>query len=130
MTEQTTATRKTALIVGAFLVCAGAWNVHRHRPGLAYSLLGIGAILLVIGLFIPALALRFHNLWMRFAAALGYVNSRILLTGVHFVVFTPVGFLVKIFGHDPLQLRAQPATSYWIPRPATRQTKEGFRQLF
>jgi len=66
---------------------------------------------------------------MRFAFALGYVNSRILLTLVYFLIFVPYGLISKLAGRDPLDLRSK-RTSYWHKREVTRQPKARFERLF
>jgi hypothetical protein len=122
--------RKTALVVAGVLLLIAAWNFYRGRMTLVYILGGTGAFLLVAGLALPAVARRFHTLWMQLAAALGYVNSRILLSLMFYGVFMPYGLFSKLFGRDPLNRRAAKRESYWTPRPRTRQTKEQFERLF
>lgn len=67
---------------------------------------------------------------MRFAFALGYVNSRILLFVIYIVIFVPYGIISRLFGRDPLDIRGKERESYWHRRPVTRQTKEQFERLF
>jgi Saxitoxin biosynthesis operon protein SxtJ len=90
----------------------------------------IGAALLIVGLLFPAAARGFHTAWMSLASALGYVNSRVLLTLVYYLVFTPYGFVMRLAGRDPLRRRGKTQESYWIPRKTTRQTREQFERLF
>lgn len=122
--------RKTALIVACVLLALSAWNFYRHRPTVVIILGSLGVALLLIALLLPSLARRFHILWMRFAVALGYVNSRVLLSLMFYGVFTPYGLLSKIFGRDPLNRRGRGKDTYWIERKRTRQTKEQFERLF
>jgi hypothetical protein len=75
-------------------------------------------------------ARRFHIIWMRLAVALGYINSRVLLSLMFYLVFTPYGLLMRLFGRDPLRRRGARRESYWISRKVTRQTKEQFERLF
>lgn len=122
--------RKTALVVAVVLILIAAFGWYRGRMTLAYIMGAASFVLIVVGLFIPPLAKFFHVWWMRLAFALGYVNSRILLTIIYFLVFTPYGFISRLFGRDPLQRRGKQAESYWIPRERTRQTKEQFERMF
>ncbi len=66
----------------------------------------------------------------RLAAALGYVNSRVLLTLMYYLVFTPYGLVSRLSGRDPLRRRAGAGESYWVERKRTRQAREGFERLF
>jgi hypothetical protein len=122
--------RKTALLVAAVSLLAAAFFWYRGRSTAMVAAVSISVTLAVIGVFIPDLAKLFHRGWMRFAFALGYVNSRILLTVIYVVFFIPYGILSRLFGRDPLDLRSEERESYWHRRPVTRQTKEGFERLF
>jgi hypothetical protein len=86
--------------------------------------------LLIIGLFVPVAAKGFHRLWMGIAGVLGYINSRILLTILYYLLFTPYGLVSRLVGRDPLDRRSPPKESYWIKRENTRQTREQFERLF
>ena len=122
--------RKTALIVaGAFLLLA-AWNFYRHRVTVVMILGGVALGLILIGLLIPPAARAFHFGWMKFAAVLGYINSRILLFLLFYFLITPYGWIAKLFGRDTLNRRARPRESYWISRENSRQTKEQFERSF
>jgi hypothetical protein len=122
--------RKTALLVAGVLLALAAWNLYRGRMTVVAVLGGIGFALLLMGLLLPALARRFHIVWMRFAAILGYINSRILITLMFYGLITPFGLISRLFGRDTLNRRSKERESYWIPRATTRQTKEGFERQF
>lgn len=77
-----------------------AWRGHQRAAAVVAA---AGVVLLLGGLLAPA-ALRVPNrLWWRFAGLLGWINSRILLTVFFFVVMTPVGLLMRLFGRSPLR---------------------------
>ncbi|PYS82180.1 MAG: hypothetical protein DMF67_14165 [Acidobacteria bacterium] len=122
--------RKTALVVAAVLLAIAAWNFYRGRMTVVIIFGAVGALLLVVGLLIPAAARAFHNAWMRFAAVLGHVNSRVLLSVMFYGALTPYGFVSRLAGRDPLKRRAKKQESYWIPRARTRQAREQFERLF
>lgn len=122
--------RKSALLVAVVLLLIAAWNVYRGRTTVVIIFASIGVALVVAGLFIPAAARAFHKAWMRFAVALGHVNSRVLLTLMYYLVFTPYGLASRLFGRDPLRRRGKASESYWTKREVTRQTRERFERLF
>ncbi|MBC7930706.1 MAG: hypothetical protein H7Z38_09125, partial [Rubrivivax sp.] len=107
-----------------------AWNFYRGRTTVVIIFGSVGALLLVAGFLIPAAARRFHVVWMRFAVALGHVNSRILLSLMYYLVFTPYGFVSRLVGRDPLRRRGGKLESYWIERKQTKQAREQFERLF
>ena len=122
--------RKTALVVASVLGALAAWNVHRGRPLVAETLGGISAVLLILGLLLPAVAVYFHRGWMAIAGVLGYINSRILLSLIYFLVITPFGQIRGWMGKDPLSRRGARRGGYWIPREIQSQSKEQFERTF
>ena len=62
--------------------------------------------------------------WLRMGQALGWVNSRIVLSLLFFVVVLPLGLLMRLFGKDPIARKRDPAaTSYRIPSAAPPDPK-------
>jgi len=53
---------------------------------------------------------------MRLAHVLGWVNSRVLLTALFFLVLTPMGLVLRLAGRDPLRLRRREGSG-WSPYP-------------
>jgi hypothetical protein len=122
--------RKTAILVGAVMFAVAAWNYHRGRMNVVWVFGSLGALLYLAGLVVPPAARAFHTGWMKFALALGYVNSRVLLTVLFYGVFTPYGFISRLFGRDPLSRRKAGGETYWTTRARTRQSAEQFERLF
>ena len=87
-----------------------------HAPNY-YWLAGAGAWLAAALLFPRALAPLYRG-WMKFGHVLGWINARIILGVVYFVVVTPIGLLLRLFGKDVLRMRMRPAGSYWVKRDA------------
>ena len=133
MTEGVTVSqaRKSTLIVAAIFGFLCGWQWYRGRPVLSEVFGAASAVLLVCAM-IPAAAVWFFRRWMALAAVLGYVNTRILLSLFFYVIMTPVGFIMRVTGHDGLQRRGarRGQASYWHRREHTRQSKEGFERAF
>ena len=122
--------RKSALVVACVLAGLSVWFLYRGRTSVAAVLGGSAVALALAGFLSPTFARRFHVYWMKLAAALGYVNSRVLLSLLFYLVFTPYGFVSRLFGRDPLRRRAPERESYWTTRKVTRQSPEQFERLF
>jgi hypothetical protein len=106
------------------------WQVYRARPTAALVIGGIAVVLLGAALFIRPAAVAFHRAWMGLAGVLGYVNTRILLSLMFYVLMTPVGCILRVSGHDPLERRTRSRDSYWIRRGQSRQRTEQFERAF
>lgn len=127
---ETAKARKSTLLVGTVFAALAAWNIHRGRITLAEWLGGAGVVLLIVGAFLPAAARRFYKVWMMVGAALGFVNSRIVLSVFYYLIVTPCGCFSRLAGRDPLKRRKSKLETYWVSRSTTRQTTEGFERAF
>ena len=121
--------RRSVLVVSLVLALIGAWQLYRSRDMVAYGLWGDAAAVLVCAA-VPAAAIRFHRYWMGLATALGYVNSRILLSAIYYLLMTPIGGVLRLVGYDPLTRRGAKLPSYWMARAQKRQTRERFERAF
>lgn len=73
------------------------------------------AILGSMALVYPLALGPVYKVWMRFADILGWVNTRIILSVIFFLLFFPVGLIMRIF-NDPMRRKMdRSAASYRIP---------------
>lgn len=89
--------------------------------------MGIGArrrVRHIPALAAPAILHYPYRVWMLAGHCLGWVNSRIILTLLSYVVFTPVAVLLRFVKHDPMKRTFEPRLdTYRVvkdPRPAAR----------
>jgi hypothetical protein len=83
------------------------------------------------GLLTPSLLRMPHKLWMQFAGILGWVNTRVLLSLFFFIVLTPVGLVMRLFGRDPLTRRmSKERATYWEKREKPPPDRSRFENLF
>lgn len=68
-------------------------------PWLAAAVLAVVSVI-----FFPLLTVP-YRLWMRIAQILGFVNLRVILGLVFFVLITPISLIMRTFGYDPLLLK-------------------------
>ncbi len=76
-------------------------------------LLVLALCFIAIGLFSTFLSVKISWLWMGLAKILGYVNSRILLGVVFFLILTPLALLRKVFSR---KIRNSDNTSVFFDR--------------
>ena len=116
--------RNFGLLIGFLIIAVFGLLIPlvRHRTVYVTPLV-IGGVLMLWGLVAPA-SLRFvHGPWMRMAMFLGRVNSFILLTLFFYLVMTPAGLLLRVFGHDPMQSGFDPKTASYR-RPSAKPPRE------
>lgn len=102
-----------------FFVVLGAmagvsyWKGSSHWP---WFIAGSG-LFLILGLFFPYLLKSFYRVWMVFAHLLGWIMTRVIVTLTFFLIFTPVGIILRMLGKDLLNKRIdRSASTYWRKR--------------
>jgi Saxitoxin biosynthesis operon protein SxtJ len=121
--------RSFGVSVGIVLCVIAALLVWRGRVGRAEVVGVVGAVLLVFGLVYPPLLKYPSAAWWRFSRGLGYVNARVLLSIVFFLILTPLGLLWRLTGKDPLARRRRNWPG-WAPYPARYKDAKHFDHMF
>jgi hypothetical protein len=67
--------------------------------------------------------------WKASAAEMGNYQGRTLLAFFYFIVVTPFGIPLRVFG-DPLKLRRARSSSFWVERQPLSQEIEKAREQF
>lgn len=117
------------LFTGVFAVFgAVAW----WRGGRAYPvMLALSAAFLLVSLVVPDILRPLNRAWMAFALLLHHIMSPIILGALFFVLFTPVGFFMRLKKRDLMKRRREPALdSYWIARLPPGPAPESLRDQF
>ena len=113
--------RQFGLLVGAVFSVIGLWPLVFRGEPLRLWALGIGGLLIVCGGILPQLLAPIHKGWMWVGHIMGWVNTRILLGIVFYVLVTPIGFVFRLMGKDTMrQAFAESSTTYRVvrsPRP-------------
>ena len=80
-----------------------------------WSLL-ISIIFLLLGVIKSRILTPFNHIWFKFGLLLARFISPLIMTLVFFLVVTPIGLLMRIFGKDLLNLKLNRTNSYWIDK--------------
>jgi len=95
------------------------------------AILGVLAALFSLVTIIKSeLLLPLNKLWMRFGLLLGMIVNPIVLGLIFFLIFTPISFLMRLFGRDELRLKVKKADSYWKMREPNGPSAESFKHQF
>ncbi|HZS11797.1 MAG TPA: SxtJ family membrane protein [Nitrospirales bacterium] len=84
---------------------------------------------LAAALAAPAALAPVRRYWMKFAAVLGAINSRILLMIVFTLIVTPIALLLRVMGRQPMRWHEQ-RDSYWRRRTAAEFTAARMERQF
>jgi hypothetical protein len=94
---------------------------------LALGISWLGKVALAVGIlsvFIPLAAKGIEWLWLKLALALGWTNSRILLSVIYFGFLMPIAMVSRVFTKDPLAIKGKKATSLFVSRNQTYKKED------
>ena len=114
--QRTRELRQFGLLGGGVFGLIGLWPmVWRHQSprlwAVTVAVLLVGPALVAPGILGPA-----YRLWMKLAEVLAWINTRILLGVVFYLVVTPIGLIMRLSGRDPMRRQREPNGEYRIPR--------------
>ena len=120
--------RSFGLLVGGIFALIGVWPAVVHGADHRLWAVGLAALLIAPALIYPTSLKLVHKIWMKLGHALGWVNTRILLSVVFFGVVTPMGLIRRMLRKDSMAKRPQgDMQSYRVdrkPRPASHLTRQ------
>ena len=93
----------------------GIWPIFNLNNIRIWSLI-IGVIFLVVSLLNPKLLIPLNTIWLKFGELLGKIISPMVMAFIYFLIITPIGIIVKLFGKDLLNTKFNSKFTYWISR--------------
>ena len=109
-----------------------AWLYWRKHVPIYSVLAAVAAILFFAAGFLAPQTLRPINLiWLKFGLLLHKIVNPIIMGLLFFLVFTPMGFIMRRSGKDPLSLKRDGAAqSYWVPRETSTEVEASMKNQF
>ncbi|CAD0233085.1 MULTISPECIES: SxtJ family membrane protein [Planktothrix] len=102
--------REFGLLMGLVLSIVVGWFLpwHHQQPLPLWPWIG-SAFLGLLALAKPTFLNPIYMIWMKFGSVLGWINTRIILGIIFFVVVIPMGWVIRgIFHQDPLRMTIDP----------------------
>jgi hypothetical protein len=62
----------------------------------------VAAIFCFLSLLVPIALQPIYQIWMRIGLVLGWINTRIILGLIFYVLFMPMGIVMRLLKRDPL----------------------------
>ena len=122
--------RSFGLVFAAVFLTAGLSPLVRGETPRAWAL-ALAGVLIAIALAMPPLLAPLNRLWTRFGLLLGKVTTPVVMGVLFYLVVTPTGLLMRLFGKDPLRLSCdREAGSYWIQREPPGPSPETMTNQF
>jgi saxitoxin biosynthesis operon SxtJ-like protein len=112
-----------------FVAMFGGVLWWRGASPLAVGLVwGVGAVLVALALASREAARIIFVGLMTVTYPIGLVVSTLALGVMFYLVFTPLGFVMRLGGRDPLRLGARKDASHWLPHEQDDSPERAFRQ--
>ena len=97
---------------------------------IACYILGITSLVFFLIASLKADILKpLNKLWIGFGLVLGMIVSPLVMGVIFFLIFTPIGILMRMFGRDELLLQSKTKPSYWTKRNEDIQSNSFSRQF-
>jgi len=86
----------------------------------------VAGVLATLALATPTMLRPVYKTWMKVGNVLGWINSRIILAILFYLLIVPVGILMRVLGKDPMRRSLNPdADTYRVPsKPPPKQHLE------
>jgi Saxitoxin biosynthesis operon protein SxtJ len=114
----------------AFFVVIQSFMYYRAAAFIPVWVWSLVILVSVSGLIRPSVARPVYLTWMWAAYPIGWTVSSLMMLSVFFLLITPVGFIMRLFGYDPMNRRFdRTVNSYWTPHQSGPDTSDYFRQF-
>ena len=79
----------------------------------------IGVPVALIAAVAPPALRPLYVVWMKFGAVMGFINTHIIMVVLFFCMFTPIAWIMKLLGKDPMARKLERAAqSYRVKSSA------------
>jgi len=78
----------------------------------------VGGGLAAAGLLLPMTLQPIYTVWMKFGNLMNWINTRLILGILFYLIFLPIGLLLRLLGKDPMFRKLEhSAPSYRVTSP-------------
>ena len=122
--------RKIGITIGVILLIIAGFLFWKEKES-SQILLTFGVTLCILGIVIPFILKPIYWVWMIFATILGWIMTRVILSLLFYIIFTPIGLILRIFGKQFLEFNWDHSKqSYWNLRTVETFNKENYERQF
>jgi hypothetical protein len=126
---QTASDRSFGILFSVVFLILGLWPLRHGMPVRTWMLV-VSVALLLVALVLPRVLHPANIVWSRIGMLLHKVVNPLVTGLLFYLVFTPVGILLRMFGKDVLKLEKHAGDTYWIVRtPASSDPGSMTRQF-
>ena len=120
--------RSFGFIVGGIFAVIGLWPVIFHNHDIRWWAVILAALLVVPAMIFPRSLAGLYKPWMAVGHIMGWINTRIILGVVFYLVVTPIGIIRRMLGKDPMGKKIESGLKTYrinrTPRPASHLKRQ------
>ena len=117
------------IVIGIILFIISGLLMYYNKE--SYQIIAIIASTFIgLGLIFPIFLKPIYFVWMIFAAILGWVMTRVILSVVFYLIMTPISLITKLLGEDFLNLKKIESDSYWNYRNSSEELNQDYEKQF
>ena len=122
--------RKFGITIGIILMIIAGFLFWKEKE--SYQIfLTVGTILFVLGILVPAILKPIYWIWMVFATILGWIMTRVILSLLFYIIITPIGLILRLFGKQFIELKWDKSNStYWNYRSRDVIERDQYEKQF
>jgi hypothetical protein len=123
--------RQFGMVLALILALFAFIHFRKEHFDLSMWLSVFSGISLLSAALIPAALMPVFKIFTKIAHALGWVNTRLILALVYYIIVTPIGLVFRILRKDLLGLKMDKnKSSYWLEHHSGGVTTESLEKQF
>ncbi|OGX15637.1 MAG: hypothetical protein A2166_02585 [Omnitrophica WOR_2 bacterium RBG_13_41_10] len=110
--------RKFGITMGIAFAVITFFILFRHKQGI-FATLSVSILFFIFAFIMTNLLKPVYILWMKLAFILGWINTRLILIIMFYLVLTPMSIVLRLLGKDLLDRKIDKnRDSYWHKKEA------------
>ena len=123
--------KKFGLGLTELLCLIGGWQLYKGNINVYVWFFGFAGLVLILSFLAPIILKPLYKVTRTVGDTIGWVNTRILLGIIFYIIFAPIGIILKLIRKDLLDERLdKDAKSYWNKKDNGVFAKEQYERQF
>jgi multisubunit Na+/H+ antiporter MnhG subunit len=112
--------RQFGFIMAFVGIAITIWGLIHHKS--YWTGFGVASFLfIIVSLIIPKLLHYPYKIWMKLGEILGWINTRIILGIIFYLVFTPIGLILRLTDKMQIQVNVNKQEQTYRRQSANRE---------
>ena len=122
--------KKFGITMGVVFFAIAVFVTVRHRHN-ALPYMFFSTFFLLFAFSTPLILKPLYVFWMRLSFILSWINTRLILIIIFYLIFLPLGLIIKLCGKDLLERKIDRSkSSYWKQKEKPIFDKSNYERQF